>query len=73
MFVMAWLVPAIHAFLALIAARTWMPGTSPGMTRKERQRRASRTMQARERADIHHINGVFATDIMGSALKVRDQ
>jgi len=29
MFVMAGLVPAIHA---LFAAKTWMPGTSPGMT-----------------------------------------
>jgi hypothetical protein len=29
MFVMAGLVPAIHVF---IAAKAWMPGTSPGMT-----------------------------------------
>jgi hypothetical protein len=29
MFVMAGLVPAIHV---LAAAKTWMPGTSPGMT-----------------------------------------
>jgi hypothetical protein len=28
-FVMAGLVPAIHV---LVAAKTWMPGTSPGMT-----------------------------------------
>jgi len=28
-FVMAGLVPAIHAFLF---AKTWMPGTRPGMT-----------------------------------------
>jgi len=28
--VMAGLVPAIHA---LLAAKTWMPGTRPGMTR----------------------------------------
>jgi hypothetical protein len=28
---MAGLVPAIHVFL-LYAAKTWMPGTSPGMT-----------------------------------------
>jgi hypothetical protein len=27
---MAGLVPAIHVFL--YAAKTWMPGTSPGMT-----------------------------------------
>jgi hypothetical protein len=25
-------VPAIHVFLALALQRTWMPGTSPGMT-----------------------------------------
>jgi hypothetical protein len=31
-FVMAGLVPAIHVFLDLSAAKTWMPGTSPGMT-----------------------------------------
>jgi hypothetical protein len=29
---MAGLVPAIHAFLAVYAAKTWMPGTRPGMT-----------------------------------------
>jgi len=31
-FVMAGLVPAIHVFLDA-AAKTWMPGTSPGMTK----------------------------------------
>jgi len=31
---MAGLVPAIHVFLTL-ASRTWMPGTSPGMTARE--------------------------------------
>jgi hypothetical protein len=30
--VMAGLVPAIHVFSCSIAARTWMPGTRPGMT-----------------------------------------
>jgi hypothetical protein len=29
---MAGLVPAIYVFLRCIAAQTWMPGTSPGMT-----------------------------------------
>jgi hypothetical protein len=29
--VMAGLVPAIHVFLASVA-KTWMPGSSPGMT-----------------------------------------
>jgi hypothetical protein len=29
---MAGLVPAIHVFLAATVAKTWMPGTSPGMT-----------------------------------------
>ena len=29
---MAGLVPAIHVFLALREAKTWMPGTGPGMT-----------------------------------------
>ncbi len=29
---MAGLVPAIHAFKAVLRERTWMPGTSPGMT-----------------------------------------
>ncbi len=29
---MAGLVPAIHALLVSSAAKTWMPGTSPGMT-----------------------------------------
>jgi hypothetical protein len=29
--VMAGLVPAIHDFLP-VATKTWMPGTSPGMT-----------------------------------------
>jgi hypothetical protein len=32
--VMAGLVPAIHAFLLATAAKTWMPGTRPGMTKK---------------------------------------
>jgi hypothetical protein len=31
-FVMAGLVPAIHVFVELNAAKTWMPGTRPGMT-----------------------------------------
>jgi hypothetical protein len=30
--VMAGLVPAIHAFGCFISAKTWMPGTRPGMT-----------------------------------------
>jgi hypothetical protein len=30
-FVMAGLVPAIHAF-NLLASKTWMPGARPGMT-----------------------------------------
>ena len=29
---MAGLVPAIHVFLLFVRLRTWMPGTSPGMT-----------------------------------------
>src|ERR1700737_2119967 len=29
---MAGLVPAIHAFICRYAVKTWMPGTSPGMT-----------------------------------------
>jgi hypothetical protein len=29
---MAGLVPAIHAFVLADALRTWMPGSSPGMT-----------------------------------------
>jgi hypothetical protein len=29
---MAGLVPAIHVFLAAGIVKTWMPGTSPGMT-----------------------------------------
>ncbi len=29
---MAGLVPAIHALLASLERKTWMPGTSPGMT-----------------------------------------
>jgi hypothetical protein len=31
---MAGLVPAIHAFLEGAEVKTWMPGTSPGMTGK---------------------------------------
>jgi hypothetical protein len=30
--VMAGLVPAIHAFVYIKAAKTWMPATSAGMT-----------------------------------------
>jgi hypothetical protein len=33
---MAGLVPAIHAFGAEPKSKTWMPGTSPGMTRWDR-------------------------------------
>jgi hypothetical protein len=29
---MAGLVPAIHAFSVVLRQKTWMPGTSPGMT-----------------------------------------
>jgi hypothetical protein len=29
---MAGPVPAIHVFLAATSLKTWMPGTSPGMT-----------------------------------------
>jgi hypothetical protein len=32
MFVMAGLVPAIHVFFVVSKRKTWMPGTSPGMT-----------------------------------------
>jgi hypothetical protein len=32
LFVMAGLVPAIHVFSRRHAAKTWMPGTRPGMT-----------------------------------------
>jgi hypothetical protein len=32
MFVMAGLVPAIHVFARSKESKTWMPGTSPGMT-----------------------------------------
>jgi hypothetical protein len=32
LFVMAGLDPAIHVFLASVETRTWIPGTSPGMT-----------------------------------------
>src|SRR5260221_12541171 len=30
---MAGLVPAIHAFAVIAGAKTWMPGTRPGMTK----------------------------------------
>jgi hypothetical protein len=30
---MAGLVPAIYVFLADILQKTWMPGTTPGMTK----------------------------------------
>jgi hypothetical protein len=33
--VMAGLVPAIHVFF-IASPKTWMPGTSPGMTRGDR-------------------------------------
>jgi hypothetical protein len=32
---MAGLVPAIHVYLALPEAKTWMPGTRPGMTAEQ--------------------------------------
>ena len=35
---MAGLVPAIHVFLACCSVKTWMAGTSPGMTVEERRR-----------------------------------
>jgi hypothetical protein len=34
---MAGLVPAIHVLLCLSEAKTWMPGTSPGMTTRRQQ------------------------------------
>jgi hypothetical protein len=43
-FVMAGLVPAIHAFLA--ERKTWMPGTRPGMTEKRIQRNRKRPKSA---------------------------
>ncbi len=33
--VMAGLVPAIHAFPCFGRVKTWMPGTSPGMTEEQ--------------------------------------
>jgi hypothetical protein len=33
---MAWLVPAIHVFLAVRTEWTWMPGARPGMTSQAR-------------------------------------
>ena len=41
---MAGLVPAIHVFL-IVAAKTWMPGTSPGMTNRKRTRLADGQFQ----------------------------
>jgi hypothetical protein len=32
--VMAGLVPAIYVFLSAVTIKTWMPGTSPGMTKQ---------------------------------------
>jgi hypothetical protein len=32
---MAGLVPAIHVFISMHAAKTWMPATSAGMTAEE--------------------------------------
>jgi hypothetical protein len=32
--VMARLVPAIYVFLSAVTIKTWMPGTSPGMTKQ---------------------------------------
>jgi hypothetical protein len=32
---MAGLVPAIHVFSFVKSRKTWMPGTRPGMTKKE--------------------------------------
>jgi hypothetical protein len=34
---MAGLVPAIHVLMCCNAAKTWMPGTRPGMTNHMRQ------------------------------------
>jgi len=31
-FVMAGLAPAIHVFFGFVEVKTWMPGSSPGMT-----------------------------------------
>jgi hypothetical protein len=37
--VMAGLVPAIHVFDCCASVKAWMPGTSPGMTKREVVRR----------------------------------
>src|SRR4051794_19084351 len=44
---MAGLVPAIHVFLS-VASKSWMPGTSPGMTRKRYMARAFESFDAME-------------------------
>jgi hypothetical protein len=38
---MAGLVPAIHAFLVANAAKAWMPGIKPGMTKNCKIKRAA--------------------------------
>src|SRR5580698_3436120 len=47
---MAGLVPAIHVFATSEKSKTWMPGTSPGMTspRKGRERRACAKAEVRD-------------------------
>src|SRR5947208_1028732 len=42
-FVMAGLIPAIHIFLHNLYFKTWMPGTSPGMTSRKTANRILKT------------------------------
>src|SRR5580692_7694341 len=50
-------VPAVHVFLPVSAEKTWMPGTSPGMTRSE-----GRTRPSLQRLDLHDRGAMVAAD-----------
>jgi len=50
--VMAGLVPAIHAFLVVKKARTWMPGTRPGIDAEASSAERSAILNATARTGL---------------------
>jgi hypothetical protein len=61
---MAGLVPAIHAFTT--GRKTWMPGSSPGMTQKIRS-----VQRKSHRPDFDHVGHEMPEQVLDAVLQRR--
>src|SRR5688572_13428552 len=75
---MAGLVPAIHAFWRSNPEKTWMPGTSPGMTSQiDSLTHLRRGERLRIEKTLEHVGGqprdVVVEAVVGEAARVGDR